>query len=832
MAVPPDPNEAEFVGQGRRGIETGLLELFDRASRDRRPVWVSLEAPTGWGKTRIAREFYATLARSHQTEPAYWPPAIVARQTRVSERRKIVNPPDFEHVPMSRPDFLWWGIACSRRNGTPTESLMQDVAVLRKHIDHLENAWWYRAGFVEKFASPAFFALREKVLEDGTAAIVDFGFQKAAELMGGALPGFSAMSWLIRKGVEQGKTVRARSRSLRSEDEIVYQPSEVDEVESFLAKIAPLVPAVLFVEDVHDADSLLLELIERLIRRDTPVMVLSTGWPGFVDGNRGLARAMRIAGERLIRVDDEAETLPDPFPPEASLRPLDTEDLASILYSHHEKVSPATRDALLSTFRNPFALELVLETYGDADDDVLDIAPADVERLSAKVEDLYRNAWERLDAPARARLTLTTLGIPSAVSGDARDGQSWDRRMVESALAPVTRNPLDTQVGEIVGENAWVRLVDDVFSQFNDVSQMRVAASEFIKEPHRLRVRGALIDQARQLIAERDTPADRSAQASRLLLAYGSDLGDEEFVDATRALVDVLVDLPREAETIARLGEVAGSRLELRDERDRDLLWSFAQAQLHAGHPGRAIELLEELLQREREIHAPGTAQIVGIRRSIASALSRDGRPEAAVEMLEEVIAQQLEAATDTDVEVLETRADLAGALMAAHRPLDAVHLNEALLVEQGRRWGDGSLRTTLTRRRLADALTESGRAGEALPLRGQVAGELSTRFGPDSPGTLAARSDLARTVEDVHGAADAVALYSALLADQRRVLGADHRNVLLTRENLARSTRCSGDAAGATAMDEALIEDEKRIGDPTHAVGHQARADAARGPV
>ncbi|MET0828613.1 MAG: tetratricopeptide repeat protein [Microbacterium sp.] len=831
MAVPPDPSEAEFVGEGRRGIEAGLLELFDRARRDRRPVWVSLEAPTGWGKTRIAREFYATLARSRQTQPAYWPPAIVASQTRVSERRKIVNPPDFEHVPMSRPDFLWWGIACGRRNGTPTESLLQDVAVLRKHIDHLENAWWYRAGFVEKFASPAFFALREKVLEDGTAAIVDFGFQKAAELMGGALPGFSAMSWLIRKGVEQGKTVRARSRSLRSEDEIVYQPSEVDEVESFLAKIAPLVPAVLFVEDVHDADNLLLELIERLIRRDIPVMVISTGWPGFIDGNRGLARAMRIAGDRLIRVDDEAQTLPDPFPPEATLRPLDTEDLASILYSHHEKVSPATRDALLSTFRNPFALELVLETYGDADDDVLDIAPADVERLSAKVEDLYRNAWERLDAPSRARLTLTTLGIPSVVSGDASDSQSWDRAVVESALATLAQNRPATQ-GEITGDSAWVRLVDDVFSQFNDVSQMRVAASEFVREPQRLRVRDSLIDQARHLIAERDTPSDRSAQASRLLLAYGADLGDEDLVDATRALVDILVDLPREAETIARLGEVAGSRLELHDERDRDLLWSFAQAQLDAGHPDRAIELLEELLRAEREIPAPDAGEIVGIRRSIARALSRDGRPQAAVEMLEDVIAHQLEALPDTDAEVLETRTALAGALLAAHRPLDAVHLNETLLVEQGRRWGEGSLRATLTRQRLAEALAESGRASEALPLRGQVAGELSTRFGPDSPSTLAARSDLARTVEDVHGAADAVALYSSLLADQRRVLGPDHRDVLLTRGDLARSTRSVGDHAAATAMDEALVEDEERIADPTHAGSRQARADPAGGAI
>ena len=70
-----DPHEAEFVGRGRRAIVAGLLDVFDRAQTDRRPVWISLEAPTGWGKTRIAQEFYYTLAQSRQTEPAYWPSA-------------------------------------------------------------------------------------------------------------------------------------------------------------------------------------------------------------------------------------------------------------------------------------------------------------------------------------------------------------------------------------------------------------------------------------------------------------------------------------------------------------------------------------------------------------------------------------------------------------------------------------------------------------------------------------------------------------------------------------------------------------------------------------
>ena len=826
MSVPPNPNEAEFVGEGRRGIVTGLLELFDQVRRDQRPVWISLEAPTGWGKTRIAREFYSALARTRQTEPAYWPTTIVSNRSKVSERRKIVNPPAFDHVPMSRPAYLWWGVACGVRNGTPTESLIQDVSVLRKHIDHLENAWWYRAGFVEKFASPAFSALREEVLEEGKVAIVEFGFTKAAELIGGALPGFSAMSWLVRKGVAQGKAAHARSRSLKSAEEIVYQPSEVDEVESFLAKIAPLVPAVLFVEDVHDADHLLLELLERLIRRDVPVMILTTGWPEFIDASRGLSRAMRIAGERLIRVDEQTKTLPWPFPPEATLRALETEDLASILYSYHEQVSPATKDALMATFRNPFALELVLETYGNAERDVLDIDPKDVEKLSAKVEDLYKKAWERLDQPDRERLTLATLGIPAIISGNATDSRSWDRVMLETALAHPAQDQPDGHVGGNVVDRAWVRIINEVLSQFHDVAQMNVAASEFIKEPQRLRVRDALINEANRLIANPDTPADRSAQASRLLLAYGTELNEHDFVNATRALVDVLADLPQETETIARLGENAYPRLDLRNKRDRDLLWSFAQAQLELGHPDRAIELLEELLEVEREVYAPDASEVVGTRRSIASALASDGRPQAAVDLLEEVLAHQLSTLTEMDAEVLDTRAQLAIALADADRPQEAIQLNEDLLVMQAKTLGDDSLQLINTRQRLATALTDSGRPREALPVWEQVAMELSARFGPDSPNTLVARSSLAGAVEDALGAVDAVAQYSALLADERRVLGPDHRNVLITRENLARSTNASGDHAEAIAMYLTLIEDETRILDSDHPLLLRARAN------
>ena len=807
-----DPHEAEFVGQGRRGIVAGLLDVFDRARTDQRPVWVSLEAPTGWGKTRIAREFYSVLARTRQTEPAYWPPAIATDRSKVSERRKIINPPDFAHVSMSRPDYLWWGIACGRRNGTATESLLQDIGVLRKHIDHLENAWWYRAGFVEKFAYPAFFALRAKVLEDGMTAVVDFGVTKAAEMVGGALPGFSAMSWLIRKGVEERKAARTRSKNLRSEEGIVYRASEVDEVESFLAKIAPLIPVVLFVEDVHDADDLLLELLERLIRRDAPVMILTTGWPGVIDANPGVARAMRRAGDRLIRVDEEMPTLPSPFPREASLRALETDDLASLVESHYAQVSGATRSALVTAYRNPFALELVLETYGDPEGDVLDIEAADIERLSGTVEDIYKSAWERLDVTDRERLTLATLAIPAIVSTHATDSQSWDRVMLDAALAHLGDDRHDVPSEGAAIERTWVRSVDEYLCQFHDAAQMKVAAGQFATATRRHRVRDALVDEARSLVADRSTPADRSAQAARLLLAYGTELDGHDRVEATRALVGVLADLHRETDAIARLGDNADLRLDLRDQRDRDLLWTFAQAQRQRGNPRRAIELLEELLEAEQNVYGRDTSEVLRTRRSIASATAGDGRPDAAVDILEQVLAQQLTTRAESDADVLDTRAELALALADADRPIEAIQQNEDLLVIQAKTFGDDNAELINTRRRLAAALAYAGRPEEALPVLERIATELSARSGRDSPDTLAARSSVARAAEDALGAQEAIGLYTALLADQQRVLGPDDRNVLVTRENLARSTNASGDHAKAEVLYRDLAEDKTRI--------------------
>ena len=68
-----------FCGVSRRLLVDGLVSVFDQVCSDGGPCLVSLEAPSGWGKTRVAREFYARLAADRQSEPE-----VLARSDRGS----------------------------------------------------------------------------------------------------------------------------------------------------------------------------------------------------------------------------------------------------------------------------------------------------------------------------------------------------------------------------------------------------------------------------------------------------------------------------------------------------------------------------------------------------------------------------------------------------------------------------------------------------------------------------------------------------------------------------------------------------------------------------
>jgi hypothetical protein len=65
----------EFLGQARIGLVGQLRRTFEEAVSAGELRVVTVEAPAGWGKTRVAQELYGQVAM-RQPRPAYWPRAL------------------------------------------------------------------------------------------------------------------------------------------------------------------------------------------------------------------------------------------------------------------------------------------------------------------------------------------------------------------------------------------------------------------------------------------------------------------------------------------------------------------------------------------------------------------------------------------------------------------------------------------------------------------------------------------------------------------------------------------------------------------------------------
>ena len=280
-----------FVGRSRVLLVEGLVDLWENLVQVRSPCWVSLEAPSGWGKTRVAREFYARLAAT-QEKPGYWPPAID------SPDRKATQPGVFRRLGGSIPGYFWWGISCSvRPTGQPTHALRQDLAQLESHAPYLEVAWKQRTSPGKRFAGKVRDRdLVEKVTLDLTSLALP--------------PGVVSVAGWVLEAVRALRLERSviRERSLVGGDDRI---DIVDGVVSLLSRLTNTgLPVVLLVEDFHSSDEGVFELIQKLLGLDRPIMVITTTWPDRVESMKELLELLTFYEEKEVvhRVKSDRET--------------------------------------------------------------------------------------------------------------------------------------------------------------------------------------------------------------------------------------------------------------------------------------------------------------------------------------------------------------------------------------------------------------------------------------------------------------------------------------------------------------------------------------------
>ena len=691
-----------FCGESRRLLVDGLVSVFDQVCSDGGPCLVSLEAPSGWGKTRVAREFYARLAAG-QSEPRYWPAAIEDPD----QGRKAVRPARFERPGGSLPEFFWWGIACGARNGVPTSMLRVDLEQLYGHAESLEDACrdlGSAGGRLRPMLARARRAVAEEVAQEGAAVAVGEVAAAAVPLMGIAVR-------LTAMGVK-GHQARRQDQARIAAPSVPGESADSDIVDKAVALLRDVcrrgLPVVVFVEDLHLADAMLLELLDKLLCVEGPIMVISTTWPDKIDTKDKLVELLESHRDRLHRVG-HTKVVEDgaagPFPPGAGLTELDEQARQQIVCGYYPEVGPDVLQALTDRYQNPHAVETACQLLkkwhpGSRPDITPDYV---TDRLPESIFDLYLEIWKGIPEATRIALAVAHAITPTNISGtNVSDPELWraggENRWAQAVLHDVInrlglldREGVLNELANAPHAYGWVRVVDDYLRSFAESVQ-----SDIVQ------------DVRPRLLVDALDSGDAHEQILNALAAALTAAGDESGAELG---ADGLEDHP---DAISRARTVLVLHAE-----------GFLSAPAVVAHAINTI--LRDLQGAPRELpecvrlyqvyrtldpHQVPTQTQFEVRQRGANALGVSGNTNEAMTEFEVLLADQLRVLGADHPDTLSTRGNLALRLGEAGRVDDAVAAFEVLLADRLRVLGADHPDTLSTRNNLADLLGEVGRVG------------------------------------------------------------------------------------------------------------------------
>jgi len=868
--------EPEFVGAGRRAIVDGLVSAFDQVRTTDTPLWVSIEAPSGWGKTRIAREFYARLASERQSDPPYWPVSILDGASDVQFRRKRVHPA-VTHAPGSLPDFMWWGISCSLRDGVATAVLTEDMGQFRAHAPYLDDAWRTRAPRSARIAG----GLRAFGGAAVDEAAMEVAGQVVESVVGAAIPGLGLVRWLGERSVDAIRDTAARRERLSSEAPVTAATDFVDEAVALVSRLAiPELPVVVFVEDLHDADPTLVEMLTALASRSGAILVLSTSWPGSTEANLSVAAAFAQLGERVVRVSHRARSLPAPFRPEATLDELDAAALGQIVRFSYPQVEAETLQRIVERYPNPLALELFCELpriRRRSKDGALTLSAAAVAEAPGEIRGLYQELWRELPERLREALTLAALGAPARI-GEAGVSSHWHTALLLEALHELDWPSVDEIAAALdfdAGAYAWVREVSGMLRAFHEPDQITIAAEDdrFLSTEDRIEVRTALAQAVTRLSEASRTAAtvDESLHLADLvgvLFAEGFLTDATALAAATLPALRILAPQPRElhrtidmaTRIVDALGENVGrpenpgepgsaagiEALEIRAdarydlglaaEAERDyralvdllterhggdhpLVLRAREAAIRAagmaGRPDEALRAAQALVEDRVRVFGADHSQTFRARVTAAHLLGEVGRYQESLDAFLEILAESERLGEDPD-DILDVRHFIASRLDALGR-LDeslAEHLEIIRRLRLTREEDDARL--LVARGNLASTYVSLGRYGEALAEIEDITHRRSRLLGDAHPHTLDSRSALVYPLVEVGRVEEAVRIAESVLADRIRVLGIEHPDSLASRASVGLALTWI-DPARAVEVLQSVVDDRVRVIGPDH---------------
>ncbi|MFE7845927.1 hypothetical protein ACFUTX_12145 [Microbacterium sp. NPDC057407] len=387
-----------FVGGHRIEALERLLSDYRAVAEHRGPRVTFVQAPLGWGKTRLVHELYRELAASQ--ERPYWPAAISTATPRnvneVFKERKRLIPAPF-HVPGdASPEWIWLGIATDPSLlARPEEAYMRIVAQLEPHIAPI---------------------LRMRRLTKATVRTV-------LSLLGALLPvptDIEALATLLdgtTDVVDAWRAGAANSRTVGTDtiDYTAQMRKLLTTVWGEDGRKGP--PIVLLIEDAQFLSDQSADLLRVILASNLPILVIATGWELNGDERFAPFQAFVESAPSALRVEN--------------LLALDAHDAREIVDHLHPGTPSEVVDLLAQRFAsNPYGLQVFLLNRDAQPGEAWDWA--DLDWLAEADSDLHtelRRLLEQSDRKSRlALMAAAILGyrIPESLGDDAARLQGAD----------------------------------------------------------------------------------------------------------------------------------------------------------------------------------------------------------------------------------------------------------------------------------------------------------------------------------------------------------------------------------------------------------------------
>lgn len=836
-----------LLGKERQDLVRSMASAFDSVSRGGDSQWWSLEAPPGWGKTRLLQALFEELS-SGQHEPAYWPPTLHDEEdaSDLGSSRKRLYPDPRACSPHATPQYFWWGIACMSRPGSNFEALAQDLGQFTAHQSGLEKRWRELASSRDKVML-GLGRRRSEVYE----TVAGEGLSMAAGAANLAVPGLGLMVMLAKWGLQTTASSFADDDPAPARE--LSFSELVDDVAPELERLGRGgIATVIAIEDFHAADPVLTALLKRLLTTTTSrVLVVTTSWPGLLeDRDRHAAGLMRDVACRRIRADVE-------------LSDLSQQELAQLAQSAIPGMSEQFAHHLASHFDNPLAVQAACQlgrVRRAAARETVD--PALLVGVARDVMGVHRELWSELPATVREALTLAAMAAPADINPTfGFDDERWNPQILASALA--TTPELLEADGDLLEDLTrarepymWVRDVAAALQQFDEPSFREVARQHALAEygdsdraDLHAALGRALVDHAVDLSSEAREHSERMVLslvatgsipsqdplAGRIALAVGRRLAQSSSMRDLATLVAVTEMLDAEGRDVAEGAELrvlaavalrglgraaeAAERLSAlvpliehhegpRASATLDTKFHLAVALEKAGHPSQAVTILEEVVAN---LHQPGrlaTQSLLAAQAALGTALGGSGRLHDAVKVYTDYAQRVLWLMGADSAVTLRARSNRAWWLGEMGELDSAIsELREALdTAEQA--LGESSPETATIRSNLANWLGESGDHEGAVRLLEQVIVDRTRQLGKEAPDTFRARSNRAWWLMELGRLDDAKVELDSLRQDRERILGPSAPDTLRTRRYLAVWRERSGDREGALLEMRALRRD------------------------